>query len=180
MIRNIFALLRGNIVCFFKMLFAKNSKFSMFIRVFSRVNFQVNKKGSFTFGRGVAIGSGTTVTVRNGAKLVLGKMVSFNADCKVACHEKIGIGDYTIFGPNVLIYDHDHIFDAQSGVRKKEYVTSPVKIGKHCWIGGGAIILRGTVIGDNCVIGAGTVVKGEYPDGSLIVNERKTKVIELR
>ena len=53
------------------------------------------------------------------------------------------------------------------------YKSSPVKIGNNVWIGANAVILRGTVIGDNCVIGAGTVVKGTFESGSVIIEHRE-------
>ena len=61
-----------------------------------------------------------------------------------------------------MIYDHDHIFDKETGVDRKKYKVAPVVIGKNCWIGANAVILRGTTIGDNCVVGAGCVLKGNY------------------
>ena len=87
------------------------------------------------------------------------------------CREAISIGDNTEFGPNVCIYDHDH--DYKNGLNNELYKTSPVKIGKNCWIGAGVIILRGTVIGDNSVIAAGSIVKDVVPSNSLFYNKRE-------
>lgn len=83
------------------------------------------------------------------------------------------------FGPGVLIYDHDHQFSAESGVVEKEYKTAPIKIGKNSWIGANTIILRGTEIGKNCVVGAGSVIKGKYGDNCLIYQERITKIKDI-
>ena len=44
----------------------------------------------------------------------------------------------------------------------------PIKVGKNCWIGDGVVILAGSVIGDNCVIGANSVVKGCFGANSII------------
>ena len=102
----------------------------------------------------------------------MGQNAYLNSDCKLVCHEKIQIGDNTIFGPNVLIYDHDHLFDTESGVKRKEYVSSEIVIGNNCWIGANTVILRGTHIGDNCLVGAGSVVKGTFPAGTKIIQSR--------
>ena len=58
------------------------------------------------------------------------------------------------------------------------YKTSPVVIGDDVWIGANTVILRGTVIGRDCVVGAGSVLKGVYPAGSVIVQKRTENIDE--
>ena len=74
---------------------------------------------------------------------------------------------------------HDHVFDSTDGVRRNEYLAAPITIGKNCWIGANTVILRGTTIGDNCLIAAGSVVKGNYPDGSVII-QKKEEIIKQK
>ena len=93
---------------------------------------------------------------------------------RIICRNQITIGEGTILGPNVLVYDHDHIFDKEHGVNRTEFITSTISIGRNCWIGAGSIILKGTVIGNNCVIGAGSVIKGIVPEGTLLIQKRQT------
>ena len=57
------------------------------------------------------------------------------------------------------------------------FKTSPVIIGNNVWIGANTVILRGTEIGDNCVIGAGCVIKGKYGANSVIVQKRTETTI---
>ena len=177
--KNVFAVIRANVI-FLWYSVCRRCHYKNIVRVFRWVDITVDKKGKMMVGKGVAIRERSMCTVRPKATLIMGDMSSLNADCKIVCHEKISIGENTILGSNVHIYDHDHVFDAEKGVRRKEYVSSEVVIGNNCWIGANAIILRGTHIGDNCVIGAGTIVKGDYPDGVLIVNERRTITKEIR
>ena len=86
------------------------------------------------------------------------------------------IGHHTLFGENVKIYDHNHVFN-----KKNEYVvnqgfsTGKVIIGNNCWIGSNTVILKGSRIGNNCVIGAGCVISGEIPDGTIV--KRKNNLI---
>ena len=72
-------------------------------------------------------------------------------------------------------YDADdgYVFDSTDGVRRNEYLTAPITIGKNCWIGANTVILRGTTIGDNCLIAAGCVVKGNVPAGSVVIQKRE-------
>ena len=51
-----------------------------------------------------------------------------------------------------------------------------IEIGKHCWIGANTTVLRGTKIGNNVVIGAGCVIKGEIPDGTVVIQKRINEV----
>lgn len=109
-----------------------------------------------------------------GGKLSVGDYSSFSENCMVVCHERVAIGRHCLFGPNTCIYDHDHRFGLE-GI-KGGYKTSPIIIEDNCWIGANVTILRGTHIGEGCVIGAGTVVKGEIPAHSLVTSNRKLNI----
>jgi acetyltransferase-like isoleucine patch superfamily enzyme len=106
----------------------------------------------------------------------IGSRVCFNRNCIIACRYRIKIGDRCLFGPNVCIYDHDHAYTSD-GVSTTEFKCSEIIIEDGCWIGAGAIILRGTHIGKNSVIEAGAVVKGDIPPNSLVTTIRETRVI---
>ncbi len=106
-----------------------------------------------------------------GGVLQVGDYCGFSENCSIVSHEKIMIGDNCIFGPNTCVYDHDHRFGFE-GVMPG-YKTSPIIIGENCWVGANATILRGTTIGDGCIIGAGTVVKGNIPAHSIVKNNRE-------
>lgn len=134
------------------------------------------QKGILKFGRGVRIFSGTHISAPLGM-IEFGDNVFINRNCSIVSHCSIKIGARCIFGPNVLIYDHDHNFDYEG--LQQGFKASEVIIGEKCWIGGGAIILRGSRIGDGCVIGAGTIVKGEIPPRSLVVANRTTLIKPL-
>ena len=165
--------IRGNIICGLHQLLGK-CNYKNLIRVFKSAEIRINKGGKFTLGKGVAIGERCLCIVRSGAEIKIGSMSSLNSDCKIVSHERIEIGHDTILGPNVLIYDHDHLYDTDMGVKRKEYKSSEIVIGNNCWIGAGSIILRGTHIGNNCIVGAGSIVKGNYADGSKIIQKRES------
>ena len=86
----------------------------------------------------------------------------------------------TQLGQSVKIYDHDHDYSVEDF--KHNFVTSPVIIGKSVWIGSNVCILRGSQIGNNCVIGAGTVIKEIIKDNMLIFEKKEmvTKTIKGR
>ncbi|NOU82459.1 acyltransferase [Paenibacillus sp. LMG 31459] len=113
-----------------------------------------------------------TFAIRNGS-LVIGRNVFFNSGCSITCHEDIKIGDNCLFGPNVLFYDHDHIYGQGKLVNTEGYTKAPIELGQNIFIGANSIILKGTTIGDNCVIGAGTILKGNIPPNSLVYQKKE-------
>ena len=139
------------------------------------VVFEMNKGAKVTLEKGVRVHSGTKIKVRKNAKLFMGADAKINYNCIIACHDSVSIGEGTEFGPSVYVYDHDH--DYRAGLKENKFLSAPVEIGKNCWIGANTVILRGTKLGDDCVVGAGCVIKGEYPAGSVIVQKRQTDVL---
>ena len=80
----------------------------------------------------------------------------------------IYVGDYTMFGPNVVLATAGHPINAE--LRKKGYqYNAPIHIGKNCWLGSGVLVLPGITIGDNVIIGAGSVVTKDIPSNVVAV-----------
>lgn len=103
-----------------------------------------------------------------GRHVHFGKFVyaNFNLTCVDDTH--IYVGDYTMFGPNVIVATAGHPILPE--LREKLYqYNMPVHIGRNCWIGAGAIILPGITIGDNVVVGAGSVVTKDIPSDVIAV-----------
>ena len=130
--------------------------------------------GSIIIGNGMNARRNLTLSCASG-QLIIGSRVHFNINCLVACRSKIVVEDECIFGPNVCIYDHDHLFD-ENGIDNFSFSYKDVHIGRNCWIGAGAIILKGTDIGEGSIVGAGTVVKGFIPPHSIVTNNRDLEI----
>ena len=177
-IKNVIAAIKGAFKSSY-FIFKKRCSMDSGARVFSGASLSVGKKASAQIGKKFKMDSGAVISVLFNGKLTLGNNVAIGRNNMIVCHDEIRIGDGTILAPNVFIYDHDHVFDAESGVDRKKYKTAPIVIGKNCWIGANTVVLKGTVIGDNCVIGAGSVVKGVYNSGSVIIQKRETVVKEV-
>lgn len=111
------------------------------------------------------------ITTGKSAKLLIGNNVFFNNCCSINCLDSISIGDNTLFGENVKLYDHNHKYNDEK-VFHQSFTTSPIVIGKNCWLGSNVIILKGVTIGDNTIIGAGCVIHKNIPSNSVIVNKQ--------
>lgn len=101
-----------------------------------------------------------------GAHCHFGKYVYANFNLTLVDDTHIYVGDYTMFGPNVVVASPGHPLCPQLRQDGLQY-NFPVHIGKNCWIGAGVVIVPGVTIGDNVVIGAGSVVTKDIPSGML-------------
>ena len=133
----------------------------------------IHKGGMMKLGNKVRAHSGCKFSVTPNAELIIGNNTAFNYNCIIVARKSIRIGNNCTFGPNVVIYDHDHDFRNSDLMNGKLFKEQPVVIGNNVWIGAGAIILKGAVIGDNAVIAAGTVVIGEVPANSIGYNKKE-------
>lgn len=127
------------------------------------------------FGKRFSVGKNTTfrpnfgLYLEKGASIKIGEDCFFNRGCSINCLESVEIGNHTIFGENVKIYDQNHKFrDADRLIRKQGYSVDKVKIGNNCWICTNVVILKGVTIGDNSVIGAGCVIYKDVPANSIV------------
>ena len=98
----------------------------------------------------------------------LGANVYANAGLKLVDDTHIYIGDCCMFGPNVVIATAGHPIDPKLRSKGLQY-NLPVHIGKNCWLGAGVIVMPGVTIGDDTVIGAGSVVTKDIPSGVVAV-----------
>ena len=98
-----------------------------------------------------------------GTNIYLGERVYFNFGCVILDVCDVRIGDFCFFGPSVQIYAATHPLEAH--LRRTQEFGTPVTIGADVWVGGGAIICSGVTIGPKTVIGAGSVVTKDIPEG---------------
>ena len=141
-------------------------------------NTVIKGKGSITIGNNCSIGVKNGGYYYNGiselqlrgknSNITIGEEVLINNNLFVCCMCEVNIESHTLIGEGVMIMD----FDAH-GINKNERITSignvrPIYIGENVWIGSKAIILAGTIIGKNSIVGAGAVVKGIFPENVII------------
>ncbi len=114
---------------------------------------------------GIALYSPCKLRTMEDAQLVIGDNVGLNGT-SITCRGRIEVGDGTMVAANVVIIDsdfHGHWPPEDRWNPSESDGFEPVVIGRDVWIGVGSIILKGSSIGDNSIIGAGSVVTGEIP-----------------
>lgn len=97
-----------------------------------------------------------------GKHVHFGKNVYANFNFTCVDDTDIYVGDYTMFAPNVVLATAAHPILPELREQAYQY-NMPVHIGKNCWLGAGVIVLPGVTIGDNTVVGAGSVVTKDLP-----------------
>ncbi|MBX2906690.1 MAG: acyltransferase [Taibaiella sp.] len=117
-----------------------------------------------------------TSTIHSPGRIVRGKGVYPGDSPGVYINAANGVelGDYTNIGPNVGIVSANHDF-----VNNDKHVQEPpVRIGKFCWMGMGAVILPGVTLGDFTIVGAGAIVTRSFDEGYCVVAGNPARIIK--
>ena len=138
------------------------------------------KKGNLELGSSIFTRRHVTFRAEYG-NLKIGTSF-FNQGCNITAMKNIVIGDECLFGPNVIIVDHDHDYSYLDNKRGNNYLMDDIIIGNNVWIGANTIILRGSIIEDGAVIGAGSVIKGFVDKNTVVCSKNNvvTKSIKSR
>lgn len=133
---------------------------------------KVFQQGKMKVGRNCEFAAYCDFEVHGDGTLVIGEGTYFNRYCMISAHDHVTVGKHCMFGPGVKIFDNNHKHSPETGV-SSQLSTAPIFIGDNSWVASDAIILKGARIGNNCVIGAGCIVREEVPDGSVVTNRQE-------
>ena len=97
-----------------------------------------------------------------------GKNIYANFNLTLVDDTHIYVGDFTQFGPNVVLAAAGHPICPELRERAYQY-NAPIRIGRNCWLGANVVVVPGVTIGDNVVVGAGSVVTRDLPDNVVAV-----------
>ena len=142
------------------------------VRYIAALDASADERRELLLERLAAVGDGAVIRppfhCDYGFNIRLGAGVFLNFNCVILDVVAVSIGDKTQIGPAVQILAADHPRDPAERTAGLEF-GRPVRIGRNVWIGGGAIILPGVSIGDDALIGAGSVVTRDVPAGAVAV-----------
>lgn len=114
------------------------------------------------------------------AKIVMGDNSSLGQSAHIVSYlGSLIIGSSVTISSNVFISNVEHTFVKNKSCLETELKYKETRIGDYCFIGVGAKILPGTILGNNCVVGAGAVVKGVFPDNCIIAGVPGKKIGEI-
>lgn len=144
-------------------------------------NLNISYDNSFIeIKKNVLFRSFCNIMIYANAKLILNDNIFFNNYCSINCLGEIVIGENTIFGEGVKIYDHNHSYSFQENaliVERNDFKIGIVHIGKNCWIGSNVTILANVIIGDNVIVGANNLIYKSLPS-NVIVKAKHELIIE--
>ena len=103
-----------------------------------------------------------------GKHVHFGKNIYANFNLTLVDDTHIYVGDYTQFGPNVVLATVGHPICPELREQLYQY-NAPIRIGRNCWLGANVVVVPGVTIGDNVVVGAGSVVTRDLPDNVVAV-----------
>ena len=127
-----------------------------------------NVHGAVTIGQDVSVIHGARISVGERGRLVIGARVLLNAGATLMCNRRIAIGSGTRLAWDTLVMDSDfHELLDEDGRRTNP--DAAVTIGEGVWIGARAILLKGSVIADGCVVGAGSLVVGRHAEPATLI-----------
>ena len=104
-----------------------------------------------------------------GGSIQIGSGTSIGRDVVISSASEITIGEECLFSFRVSIIDHDHEFiKGISPVSSEIGHRKTIHIGNRTFVGANTTILKGTRIGNDCIIGANSLVSGEFPDNTIV------------
>lgn len=160
--------------------FLKNCYSLILTKLFFRPARLIRRPVYIRGSKGLKYGEGLTTGYRcrieifgdDKKKLVIGKNCKMGDNVHIVASDSVKIGDDCLFASNIFISDTDHGSKNDSPLTppdNRELISNPVEVGNCVWIGEGVAVLPGAKIGDGCIIGAHSVVKGEIPSYTVVV-----------
>ncbi len=126
-------------------------------------------------GKVFGIGKGVDFHM-HGNLITMGECANIGNHAWIRGNGRLILGDHIMMGEFPLIYTQDHKVD---GIGYDGTYSKDVVIGSHVWIGGRVTILKGVTIGDNSIVGAGSVVTKDVPENAIVAGN-PAKVIKIR
>ena len=159
----------------------KNSEIGKNFRLGNFSNISIHSSASLIISDKVNIKNNCSLFVGKDSKIILENNVFMNNYCSINAMEKIEIGENTLFGEAVKLYDHNHEYgnNPEFKIEHQKFKTASIKIGKNCWLGSNVIVLKGVTIGDNAIIGAGCVIHKDIPENTITINQQNQQQISI-
>ena len=141
---------------------------------------QIRVTNKMKLGTGSSFYSNVILEIGENAPLTIGRNFTISYGSIIVCNAGVQIGDYVMIGEYTSLRDTTHSSDkTELAFCKQTDISLPIILGNNVWIGRGCILLPGTVIGDNVIVGANSVVKGALESNSIYAGSPATKIKSL-
>ena len=144
-----------------------------------RLQLQIARRGSISFGRFVWIGDGTKIRCHEGA-VEIGQKTVIGQEVTISAYRKVRIGAECVIADRAMFIDFDHgVVEVERPIRQQGIYMEDVVIGSNVWIGYGACFLRGVKVGDNAIVGTNAVVTRDVP-ANAVVGGVPARILRMR
>jgi len=132
-------------------------------------DFRCTDGGALRIGKSTDINADCSIIIQRG-RLEIGDHVFIGRGCTIVARESVEIGSHCLIAERVTIRDQDHRIhgDPAIPIRSAGMESAPIKIGNDVWIGAGAVVLKGTTIGDGAVVAANAVVNRNVAENEIV------------
>ena len=155
----------------FKIAFNKHIKGLRHLTSYAPFYLSSKSSGVIIFSKNITSRGYLSIRSSKGAIIEIGQNCFFNYNVSITALSGVKIGHNCKFGNNVVIVDQNHIVPKENDpMQKDDFSSEKIVIGNNVWIGANCVILKGTTIGDNSIVAAGSVLKGKFGSNTLIHN----------
>jgi acetyltransferase-like isoleucine patch superfamily enzyme len=132
------------------------------------VTLEIGKGAVLRLGRWSWLGHGTKIRVHEG-EVSIGAKTVMGQECTISAFQHVSIGRECVIADRVMLIDFDHgVVEVERPIRDQGIYKRDVRVGHNVWVGYGACFLRGTTVGDNCVVGTSTVITKDVPANAVV------------
>lgn len=127
--------------------------------------------GNIVFKGDAHFCQGSKIIVKEAGEIVFGNHFIQNGDTELISRKRITFGSDVLLSWGCLIMDMDFhkIFHLNNTNAAKINADMEILIGNHCWIGANSTILKGVVLGDNVIVGAGSIIRRTHKENNVIL-----------
>jgi acetyltransferase-like isoleucine patch superfamily enzyme len=143
------------------------------------VQLEIGREATLHIGRWAWLGHGTKIRVHEG-EVSIGAKTVMGQECTISAFQHVSIGRECIVADRVMLIDFDHgVVEVERPIRLQGIYKRDVRVGHNVWLGYGACILRGVVVGDNAIVGTSAVLTREVPANAVVAGV-PARVIRMR
>jgi acetyltransferase-like isoleucine patch superfamily enzyme len=132
------------------------------------VKLEIGPRATLHIGRWAWIGHASKIRVHEG-EVSIGAKTVIGQECTISAYQHVAIGRECIVADRVMLIDFDHgVVEVERPIRLQGIYKRDVDVGSNVWIGYGACVLRGVIIGHNSIVGTNAVVTSDVPENAVV------------